>query len=102
VRKTFVEQMSSVAKTRPQLEAAIDIAREGDEFVTAKMDRLARSVEDLIGIESAWRRFTVAAGLARPQPAPRCAKRLQQSLNAVLDSQSTTSPCRLRDGRVYL
>jgi DNA invertase Pin-like site-specific DNA recombinase len=49
--KTFVEQLSSVAKARPQLEAAIDFAREGDEFVTTKMDRLARSVEDLIGIE---------------------------------------------------
>jgi len=29
--KTFVEQLSSVAKRRPQLEAAIDFAREGDD-----------------------------------------------------------------------
>jgi len=49
--KVFVEQLSSVATKRPQLEAALDFAREGDEFVVAKPDRLARSLEDLLSIE---------------------------------------------------
>ncbi len=47
--KLFIEQVSSVGK-RPQLEAAIDYAREGDTLVITKLDRLARSVGDLLTI----------------------------------------------------
>ena len=47
--KLFVEQVSSVAK-RPQLEAALDFVREGDTVVVTKLDRLARSVGDLLTI----------------------------------------------------
>ena len=47
--KLFVEQVSSVAK-RPQLEAALDFVREGDTLVVTKLDRLARSVADLLSI----------------------------------------------------
>jgi DNA invertase Pin-like site-specific DNA recombinase len=49
--KVFVEQVSAVAK-RPQLDAAIEFARQGDEFVVMKLDRLARSVADLLSIEA--------------------------------------------------
>lgn len=48
--KVYIEQLSSVATKRPQLEAALEFAREGDEFVVAKPDRLARSLEDLLAI----------------------------------------------------
>src|ERR1035441_8529718 len=47
--KTFQEQVSSVAE-RNQLQAALDYVREGDIFVVAKLDRLARSVADLMAI----------------------------------------------------
>lgn len=47
--KVFEEQVSSVAK-RAQLEAAIDFARRGDVLVVTKMDRLARSVADMLAI----------------------------------------------------
>ncbi len=47
--KVFREQVSSVAK-RDQLEAALDYVREGDGFVVTKLDRLARSVGDLLNI----------------------------------------------------
>lgn len=47
--KIFKEQVSSVG-ARPQLEAAIDYVREGDVFMVTKIDRLARSVRDLLGI----------------------------------------------------
>jgi len=47
--KVFGERVSSVAK-RAQLEAALEFAREGDTLVVAKLDRLARSVADLLGI----------------------------------------------------
>ena len=47
--KLFQEQTSSVAK-REQLEAAIDYLREGDVLVVTKLDRLARSMRDLLSI----------------------------------------------------
>lgn len=47
--KLFHERVSSVAK-RDQLEAALDFAREGDALVVTKLDRLARSIPDLVKI----------------------------------------------------
>jgi DNA invertase Pin-like site-specific DNA recombinase len=47
--KLFIEQVSSVGK-RQQLEAALDYVREGDTLVVTKLDRLARSVADLLTI----------------------------------------------------
>jgi DNA invertase Pin-like site-specific DNA recombinase len=47
--KIFREQASSV-EMRSQLKAAIEFAREGDIFVVTKIDRLARSVADLMAI----------------------------------------------------
>ena len=47
--KIFHEQVSSVA-TRMQLEAALEFARDGDVIVVTKLDRLARSVADLMAI----------------------------------------------------
>ena len=47
--KVFREQVSSVAE-RQQLEAALGYVREGDQFVCTKLDRLARSVGDLLEI----------------------------------------------------
>ena len=48
--KVFVEQLSSVATERPKLAAAIEFAREGDVFTVTKLDRLARSIFDLLAI----------------------------------------------------
>lgn len=47
--KIYQEQTSSRAK-RIELENAIEFAREGDVFVVTKLDRLARSMRDLIAI----------------------------------------------------
>ena len=52
VTKTFSEQLSSVDAERPQLEAALDFAREGDVLVITKIDRIARSVANLCEIEA--------------------------------------------------
>src|SRR5262245_48257350 len=49
VEKVFSERVSSVAK-REQLEAALDFCRKGDVLVVTKLDRLARSMTDLVGI----------------------------------------------------
>jgi DNA invertase Pin-like site-specific DNA recombinase len=52
VERTFQEQVSSVAE-RPQLAAALDYLRQGDALVVTKLDRLARSVADLLRIVQA-------------------------------------------------
>lgn len=53
--KIFREELSSVADTRPQLQAALDWVREGDTLLVTKLDRLARSVADLVAITEALR-----------------------------------------------
>jgi DNA invertase Pin-like site-specific DNA recombinase len=50
VEKVFQEQVSSVDAKRLQLEAAIDFCRKGDELIVTKLDRLARSVANLMEI----------------------------------------------------
>jgi DNA invertase Pin-like site-specific DNA recombinase len=49
--KAFVEHLPSNARGRPYLEAAIEFCRDGDEFVVARLDRLARSITNLLEIE---------------------------------------------------
>lgn len=49
IEKVFAERVSSVSK-RPQLMAALDYCREGDVLIVTKLDRLARSVDDLVAI----------------------------------------------------
>lgn len=48
--KTFQEEISSVATKRPELERCLDYVREGDTLIVTKLDRLARSVADLVAI----------------------------------------------------
>lgn len=47
--RVFAEQVSSVG-SRPELEAALGFVRQGDVFVVTKLDRLARSVANLLAI----------------------------------------------------
>lgn len=54
--KVFREQLSSVDKERPELTRALDYAREGDVFVVTKLDRLARSMADLVRIKDVLER----------------------------------------------
>src|SRR3954451_21428767 len=57
--KIFTEEMSSVASKRHQLEAALEWVRDGDKLVVTKLDRLARSVADLVAITEALKRKQV-------------------------------------------
>lgn len=52
VEKLFSERVSSQGQ-RPELRAAIDFTREGDVLVVTKLDRLARSMGDLVDITKA-------------------------------------------------
>jgi DNA invertase Pin-like site-specific DNA recombinase len=62
-----MEQVSSVAQ-REQLELALDYVREGDTFIVTKLDRLARSVGDLLEIvarfeaKKVWLRVLAMSG----------------------------------------
>lgn len=47
-KKVFVEMISSAKDIRPQLAAALDYLRPGDTLVVWKLDRLARSMKQLI------------------------------------------------------
>lgn len=46
--RIFEEKASGAQRDRPQLQAAIEYAREGDTVVVWKLDRLARSLKQLI------------------------------------------------------
>ena len=46
--KIFVEKASGAKRDRPELQAAIDYARDQDTIVVWKLDRLARSLKQLI------------------------------------------------------
>ena len=46
--KIFEERISSRQQKRPQLEAALEYCREGDVLVVWKLDRLGRSIKELI------------------------------------------------------
>ena len=49
IEELFVEQVSSVQR-REELEKALQFVRKGDTLVIAKLDRLARSIPDLVRI----------------------------------------------------
>ena len=46
--KIFTEQMSGAVKDRPALHDALEFARSGDTLIVWKLDRLARSMKQLI------------------------------------------------------
>lgn len=58
--RVFSEQLSSVAAERPQLDACLAFAREGDTLVITRLDRLARSIRDLLDIVATLERRGVA------------------------------------------
>lgn len=55
VRRFYSEQASAIGQ-RPELEAALDFLRDGDTLVVTKLDRLARSVLDLMEMVEAIER----------------------------------------------
>jgi DNA invertase Pin-like site-specific DNA recombinase len=46
--KVFIEQMSGAVTDRPALREALEYARSGDTLIVWKLDRLARSMKQLI------------------------------------------------------
>lgn len=55
--RIYVEHASATTAHRPELHAALEVAREGDTFAVWRLDRLARSLTDLVQqIETLGRR----------------------------------------------
>lgn len=46
--RIFVDKLSGKLASRPELDTALMMAREGDEFTITKLDRLGRSLKNLI------------------------------------------------------
>jgi DNA invertase Pin-like site-specific DNA recombinase len=49
-KRIFKEKMTGASRKRPQLQAALNALRQGDVLVVWKLDRLGRSLRDLIDI----------------------------------------------------
>jgi DNA invertase Pin-like site-specific DNA recombinase len=48
--QVFIDQASGNLASRPKLDEALRIARDGDQLVITKLDRLGRSLEHLIAL----------------------------------------------------
>ena len=58
--KTFLDEISGSTKHRPGLERALDSLREGDTLIVWRLDRLGRSLKDLIELVGELERKGVA------------------------------------------
>jgi DNA invertase Pin-like site-specific DNA recombinase len=97
--KIFKEQVSSVAE-RAQLQAAMDFVREGDTFTVTRIDRLARSISNLLEIIDALQKKQVAVkilnlGMDTKTPT---GKLILTMLGAVAEFERTIMLERQREG----
>jgi DNA invertase Pin-like site-specific DNA recombinase len=65
-KRIFKEQISGVDSNRPQLQAALDYSRDGDVLICTKLDRLGRSVADIVKIEERLREREAALKIITP------------------------------------
>jgi DNA invertase Pin-like site-specific DNA recombinase len=101
VRDIYREQVSSV-RERPELDLVLDrILRLGDELVATKIDRVARSIRDLVGIidrvHRAGAHLTVLS-LGSTDPASPMGKLLVTMLGAIAEFERETMLERQREG----
>lgn len=57
--RIFEEKVSATSRTRPQLERLLDTLREGDKVVVWRLDRLGRSIKDLITLVEEFKERSV-------------------------------------------
>jgi len=97
--KVFREQVSAV-KEREQLDAALDYVREGDVFAVTKLDRLARSLPDLVQIVDILNRKGVALRVLNINldTATPTGKLMLHMLGAIAEFERTLMLERQRDG----
>jgi DNA invertase Pin-like site-specific DNA recombinase len=49
-QRVFIDQASGKLASRPKLDEALQIARDGDQLVITRLDRLGRSLEHLVAL----------------------------------------------------
>ena len=54
-QKIFQEKVSGAKSDRPELKKLLQVLKKGDSVVVWKLDRLGRSVKDLINITNSWK-----------------------------------------------
>ena len=69
--RVFTETASGAKGARPELAAALDYLRSGDTLVVWKLDRLARSVHQLVDTAADLRRLSIRRSL-RTGPRQSC------------------------------
>jgi predicted site-specific integrase-resolvase len=58
--QVFIDSASGKLASRPELDKALMVAREGDQFVVTKLDRLGGSLEHLISLSNGLQEQNVA------------------------------------------
>lgn len=96
----FVDKASGKLASRPELDKALIAAREGDEFVITKLDRLGRSLKNLIELseqldEKGVNLVVLSQGIDTSTPAGRM---FFQILGAIAEFERSLIVERTRDG----
>jgi DNA invertase Pin-like site-specific DNA recombinase len=98
--RIFVDKASGKLASRPELDKALIAAREGDEFVITKLDRLGRSLKNLIELSDRLRAqkvnlVVIDQGIDTSTPAGRM---FFQILGAIAEFEHAMIVERTRDG----
>ena len=96
----FVDKASGKLASRPELDKALIAAREGDEFVITKLDRLGRSLKNLIELsekldQKGVNLVVISQGIDTSTPAGRM---FFQILGAIAEFERALIVERTRDG----
>jgi DNA invertase Pin-like site-specific DNA recombinase len=96
----FVDKASGKLASRPELDKALIAAREGDEFVITKLDRLGRSLKNLIELSEQMEKkgvnlVVLSQGIDTSTPAGRM---FFQILGAIAEFERALIVERTRDG----
>jgi DNA invertase Pin-like site-specific DNA recombinase len=86
-RRIYVDQLSGSTRARPGLERALDALREGDELVVPKLDRLGRSLRDLLDIaqELEDNKITLSIGGSQHDPSTATGRLLFNALAMIAE-----------------
>lgn len=98
--KVFVDSVSGKLASRPQLDQALAFARDGDQLVVTKLDRLGRSLEHLLELAGVMQARAISLvildqGIDTSTPVGRM---FFQILGAIAEFEGALASERTRDG----
>jgi hypothetical protein len=92
--QVFIDQVSGKLASRPKLDEALRIARDGDQLVITKLDRLGRSLEHLIALSGQLQTRGVDLVVARNPSSPRDRPRsLRRCTTSSAPTGAARTPC---------